>query len=109
MPLGKYLKKLFIIAMLAASAGTAPVLISLVLWDFVVVRLTNMPSSAMSFGFFIAPPLLPFVVIGTILSCRRSVTIRMRSLVIILGILSAVATGLVSAYWCYILTHGFMG
>lgn len=103
------MKKLFVTAMLAASAGTAPVLIFLALWDYVVLRVTNMPSSAMSFGFFIAPLIFPFVVIGTILSCRRSVTLRMRPLVIGLGILSLVATGLVSAYWCYILTHGFMG
>ena len=104
------MKKLFVTAMLAASVGTAPVLIFLVVWSFVVMRFTNTPSySFMSFGFIGAPLLFPFVVIGTILSCRRSVTIRMRPLAITLGILSVGATGLVSAYWCYILTHGFMG
>ena len=95
--------------MLAASVGTAPALILLVLWDLAVVRLSNTPSSGMSFGFLCAPIFFPFVVIGTILSCRRSVTIRARPLVIALGMLSVGATGLVSAYWCYILTNGFMG
>jgi hypothetical protein len=103
------MKKLFITAMLAASVGTAPALLILVLVDLVVVRLTNMPSSMMSLGFMGAPLFFPFVVIGTILSCRSSVMIRMRPLLITLGILSVAVTGLVSAYWCYILTHGFMG
>ena len=48
---GKEMKKLFITAMLAASVGTAPALLILVLVDLVVVRLTNMPSSMMSHGF----------------------------------------------------------
>ena len=103
------MKKLFITAMLAASVGTAPALLILVLVDLVVVRLTNMPNSMMSLGFMSMPLFFPFVVIGTILSCRRSVMIRMRPLVITLGILSVAVTGLVSAYWCYILSHGFMG
>jgi uncharacterized membrane protein len=95
--------------MLAASVGTAPALLILVLWDIVAVRLTSMPSSMMSLGFMSAPLLFPFVVIGTILSFRRSVMIRIRPLVIVLSMLSVAATGLVSAYWFYILTHGFMG
>ncbi|MCX6976144.1 MAG: hypothetical protein NTZ94_18015 [Verrucomicrobia bacterium] len=45
------MKKLFITAMLAASVGTPPALLILVLVDLVVVRLTNMPSSMMSHGF----------------------------------------------------------
>lgn len=103
------MKKLFVAAMLTASVGTVPVLIFLVLWDYVVVRLTNMPSSVMTLGFICAPFIFPFVVIGTILSFRRSITIRMRPVVITLSMLSVGVTGLVSAYWCYILSHGFMG
>ncbi len=106
---GEEMKKLLISAMLATSVGTAPALLILVLVDLAVARFTNMPSSMITLGFVSAPLLFPFVVIGTILSCRRSVMIRMRPLVITLGILSVAVTGLISAYWYYILTHGFMG
>ena len=103
------MKKPFIAIMMAASVGYVPALLILVLWDIVIVRFTNMPSSAMSLGFVCAPLLFPFVVIGTILSCRSSVMIRMKPLVVTLNILSVGVTGLISAYWCYMLTNGFLG
>ena len=104
------MKKVFLAVTLAASIGTAPVLILLILWDFIFVRSNIMPLvQATRVAFISAPFLFPLVAIGTAISCRRSVVIRMRPLAVSLGILGSGITGLISIYWCYILTHGFMG
>ena len=104
------MKKIFLAIIVAISVSTAPALLLLVLWDFIFVRLNIMPlAHAASVGFIAGPILFPFVVIGTVISCCRSVAIRMRPLGIALGVLGAGITGLLFAYWCFIFTHGFMG
>lgn len=104
------MKKLIRRVMIAASVGTAPVLILLVLWAFITAKYSNMPNThAIQLGLLGAPFLFPFVLAGTAISCCRSVPLKMRPLAIALGITSVGAIGFVTAYWCYILTHGFMG
>lgn len=104
------MKKFFLTTVVAVSVSTAPVLISLALWDFVFVHHGNMPlARATSMGFIAGPILFPFIVIGTFISCQRSVAIRMRPLAIGLGVLGTGMTGAISAYWYFVLTTGFMG
>jgi hypothetical protein len=104
------MKKLSRRVMIAASVGTVPVLILLALWTFITEKYSNMPNfHAIQLGLLGAPFLFPFVVAGTAISCCRSVPMKMRPLAIALGITSVGAIDLVIAYWCYILTHGFMG
>lgn len=102
--------KAFLFIPLAASIGTAPVLILLILLDLIMERFSPPISAGLApLGFMGAPFLFPLVLIGTIASCRRSIAIRQRPLAIALGLLGVTMTGLITAYWCYILTHGFMG
>jgi hypothetical protein len=103
------MKKYFQRVLLAASIGTVPALILLVIWDSISVPAGIMPRArAVEFGLIGGPFLFPFVVAGTAMSCCRSVAIRMRPMMVSLGLLAVGATGLATAYWCYILTHGFM-
>ena len=102
------MKSSLISALLFVCVSTAPILLLLVVFDYSFMYFINSSINASSIGFMIAPFILPFVLAGTIISCLRSVKIKMRPLYIILGCLGVIMTSLITAYWAFILTSGFM-
>jgi len=88
-------------ALIAISVGTTPTLLVLFAWYLIFLRLGNRTLSdpAAIVGVFLGPVLFPFVLAGTVISCRSSIEIRRRPVVITLGAISAVLTGWTILFW----------
>jgi hypothetical protein len=103
--------KKIIALLIAISVGTTPLLLLLLVWNLTFLCLGNRTLSdpAAISGVFAGPLLFPFVIAGTVVSCRRSIPIRRRPLVITLGVISIGLTGFTILFWWGISQWGPIG